>query len=33
MEWLMMAVWGGVGGTTMEAVDVIKSIKWHQKIP
>jgi hypothetical protein len=24
---------GGVGGTTMEAVDVIKSIKWHQKIP
>jgi hypothetical protein len=29
-----MAAWTGVaGGATMEAVDVIKSVKWHHKMP
>ncbi|WP_143050230.1 hypothetical protein [Streptomyces sp. 2231.1] len=33
MEWLMAAVVGTAGGLTMEAVDVIKAIKWHRKMP
>ncbi|MCF3135577.1 hypothetical protein [Streptomyces olivochromogenes] len=33
MDWLMAAWVGVAGGATMEAVDVIKSIKWHRKMP
>ncbi|MCT9108085.1 hypothetical protein N4G69_21000, partial [Streptomyces mirabilis] len=33
MDWLMAAWVGVAGGATMEAVDVIKSVKWHRKMP
>ncbi|MFF3327599.1 hypothetical protein [Streptomyces sp. NPDC002889] len=33
MDWLMAAWVGVAGGATMEAVDVIKSVKWHGKLP
>jgi hypothetical protein len=33
MEWLLAAVVGAAGGLTMEAVDIIKAIKWHRKMP
>lgn len=29
----MAASVGVIGGATMEAIDVIKSVKWHQKLP
>ncbi|GGN12228.1 hypothetical protein [Streptomyces fuscichromogenes] len=33
MDWLMAAGVGVAGGATMEAVDVIKSVKWHRTMP
>ncbi|MEU2863805.1 hypothetical protein ACIQWL_26455 [Streptomyces mirabilis] len=33
MDWLTAAWVGVAGGATMEAVDVIKSVKWHRKMP
>ncbi|MFE3769944.1 hypothetical protein [Streptomyces sp. NPDC059122] len=33
MYWLMAAVVGAAGGASMEAVDVIKAIKWHRQMP
>jgi hypothetical protein len=33
MDWFA-ALWVGVaGGATMEAIDIIKSIKWHRQMP
>lgn len=33
MYWLVAAVIGAAGGASMEAIDVIKAIKWHRKMP
>ncbi|MEU6513611.1 hypothetical protein [Streptomyces sp. NPDC046978] len=33
MDWVMAATWGAVGGAAMEAVDIIKAVKWHRKMP
>ncbi|NNN32177.1 hypothetical protein HLK59_17775 [Streptomyces sp. S3(2020)] len=33
MDWFMAAVVGAAGGAAMEAVDVIKAIKWHRQMP
>ncbi|MCX4974525.1 hypothetical protein [Streptomyces sp. NBC_00620] len=33
MDWLMAAMVGAAGGASMEAIDVIKSIKWHRQMP
>ncbi|TRO62572.1 hypothetical protein [Streptomyces sp. IB201691-2A2] len=33
MDWFMAAVLGAAGGAAMEAVDVIKSIRWHRQMP
>jgi hypothetical protein len=33
MDWFMGAVVGAAGGAAMEAVDIIKAIKWHHQMP
>ncbi|WP_406426568.1 hypothetical protein [Streptomyces sp. NBC_00147] len=33
MEWFLAAAVGAAGGASMEAVDVIKAIKWHRQMP
>ncbi|MFG2306596.1 hypothetical protein [Actinacidiphila glaucinigra] len=33
MDWLMAAWVGGAGGASMDAVDVINSLRWHHKMP
>ncbi|MFI0722305.1 hypothetical protein [Streptomyces sp. NPDC021224] len=33
MHWLAAAVIGAAGGASMEAIDVIKAVKWHKKMP
>jgi hypothetical protein len=33
MDWLMAAVVGASGGVAMEAIDIIKAIKWHRRMP
>ncbi|MEU9466063.1 hypothetical protein AB0D78_05300 [Streptomyces avermitilis] len=33
MDWLMAALIGMAGGASMEAIDVIKSVRWHRKMP
>jgi hypothetical protein len=33
MDWFMAAVVGAVGGAAMEAVDIVKAIKWHRQMP
>ncbi|MFD4969535.1 hypothetical protein [Streptomyces sp. NPDC058424] len=33
MDWFMAAAVGAVGGASMEAVDIIKAIKWHRQMP
>ncbi|MFE9597142.1 hypothetical protein [Streptomyces hokutonensis] len=33
MDWFMAAAVGAAGGACMEAVDVIKAIKWHRQMP
>jgi hypothetical protein len=33
MDWFMAAVAGAAGGASIEAVDVIKAIKWHHQMP
>ncbi|MFF7702850.1 hypothetical protein [Streptomyces lydicus] len=33
MDWFMAVVVGAAGGASMEAVDVIKAIKWHRQMP
>ncbi|MDR6980831.1 hypothetical protein J2X68_007573 [Streptomyces sp. 3330] len=33
MDWLMAAAVGAAGGACMEAVDIIKAIKWHRRMP
>ncbi|MFI1368898.1 hypothetical protein [Streptomyces griseochromogenes] len=33
MDWFMAAVVGAAGGAAMEAVDIIKAIKWHRQMP
>ncbi|MCX5559523.1 hypothetical protein [Streptomyces sp. NBC_00038] len=33
MDWFMAAMVGAAGGASMEAVDVIKSIRWHRQMP
>lgn len=33
MDWLWAAWVGVAGGATMEAIDVIKSVRWHGSVP
>ncbi|MEW2558254.1 hypothetical protein, partial [Streptomyces griseorubiginosus] len=33
MDWLAAALVGAAGGASMEAVDIIKAIKWHRRMP
>ncbi|MFC8833327.1 hypothetical protein ACFT8V_09030 [Streptomyces griseoincarnatus] len=33
MDWFMAALVGAAGGASMEALDIIKSIKWHRQMP
>lgn len=33
MDWYLAALIGAAGGAAMEAVDIIKSIKWHRQMP
>ncbi|NEC91809.1 hypothetical protein [Streptomyces sp. SID12501] len=33
MDWFMAALVGTAGGASIEAVDVVKSIKWHRQMP
>ncbi|MFD4652652.1 hypothetical protein [Streptomyces sp. NPDC058441] len=33
MDWFMAALVGVAGGASMEAIDVIKAIKWHRQMP
>ncbi|WP_329391415.1 hypothetical protein OG625_40240 (plasmid) [Streptomyces sp. NBC_01351] len=33
MDWFTAAVVGAVGGASLEAIDVIKAIKWHRQMP
>ncbi|MDH6435943.1 hypothetical protein M2158_004483 [Streptomyces sp. SAI-144] len=33
MDWFMAALVGMAGGASMEAIDVIKAIKWHRRMP
>ncbi|MFE9687800.1 hypothetical protein [Streptomyces sp. NPDC006285] len=33
MDWFMAATVGTAGGACMEAVDIIKAIKWHRRMP
>ncbi|MDF2273423.1 hypothetical protein P2Q00_49775 [Streptomyces coacervatus] len=33
MDWLLAAWVGVAGGATMEAIDVIKSVRWHGSVP
>jgi hypothetical protein len=33
MDWFMAAVVGAAGGASMEAVDIIKAVKWHRQMP
>jgi hypothetical protein len=33
MDWLMAAAVGAAGGASMEALDIIKAIKWHRQMP
>ncbi|WP_328380625.1 hypothetical protein OHB13_38065 (plasmid) [Streptomyces sp. NBC_00440] len=33
MDWFTAAAVGAAGGACMEAVDVIKAIKWHRQMP
>ncbi|MFF1638918.1 hypothetical protein ACFVXA_14990 [Streptomyces sp. NPDC058246] len=33
MEWLMAAAVGSAGGASMEAVDIVKAVKWHRQMP
>jgi hypothetical protein len=33
MDWIMAAVVGASGGVAMEAIDIIKAIKWHRRMP
>ncbi|MGZ2362127.1 hypothetical protein LRE75_36635 [Streptomyces sp. 372A] len=33
MNWFMAATVGAAGGASMEAVDIIKAIKWHRRMP
>ncbi|MFB7337759.1 hypothetical protein ACFC00_40110 [Streptomyces adustus] len=33
MDWFMAAMVGAVGGASMEAVDIIKAVKWHRQMP
>lgn len=33
MDWFLAAMVGAAGGASMEAVDIIKAIKWHHQWP
>ncbi|MPY31303.1 hypothetical protein FNH09_08315 [Streptomyces adustus] len=33
MDWFMAAMVGAAGGASMEAVDIIKAVKWHRQMP
>lgn len=33
MDWFMAVLVGAGGGASMEAIDVIKAIKWHRQMP
>ncbi|WP_329545546.1 hypothetical protein OG548_14305 [Streptomyces sp. NBC_01356] len=33
MDWFVAAMVGAAGGACMEAVDIIKAIKWHRQMP
>lgn len=33
MDWFMAALVGAAGGVSIEAVDVVKAIKWHRQMP
>jgi hypothetical protein len=33
MDWVMAAAVGAAGGACLEAVDIIKAIRWHRRMP
>lgn len=33
MDWFMAALVGAAGGVSIEAVDIVKAIKWHRQMP
>ncbi|MEV5472730.1 hypothetical protein AB0L66_10285 [Streptomyces sp. NPDC052207] len=33
MDWVTAAAVGAAGGAAMEAIDIIKAVKWHRKMP
>ncbi|MER7514000.1 hypothetical protein [Streptomyces lavendulae] len=33
MDWLIAAVVGMAGGASMEAVDIIRAVRWHRQMP
>jgi hypothetical protein len=33
MDWVAASLWGVAGGASLEAVDIIKSVRWHRQMP